>query len=87
MNFEDKIKSIRAKVKLVSEWNKELAEKYEGLMKEYEMYKNYCSHLMREFENLEREAKGKNLEEIRTLRREIKKIEPYGSEEVAMAYA
>ena len=80
MDFEEKIESIKARVKFLSY----MKEKLEEESKNYEIF--YYS-LREEINDLEREAKGKNLEKIRNIRREIERIEPYGSEDVAMAYA
>ena len=80
MALEDKIKSIKARVEFLIYMKEKLEE-------ESKNYETFYYSLREEINNLEKEAKGKNLKEIRTLRREIKKIEPYGSEDVAMAYA
>jgi len=80
MDFEERIESIKARVKFLSYMKEKLEE-------EFQNYEIWYYSLRKEINDLEREAKGKNLKEIRTLRREIERIEPYGSEDVAMAYA
>ena len=80
MDFEERIESIKARVKFLSYMKEKLEE-------EFQNYEIWYYSLRKEINDLEREAKGKNLEKIRNIRREIERIEPYGSEDVAMAYA